>query len=316
MTVLRWPTSATRLSLAARTGLTLTQAKGGNDYAGNSVPNLGSDPSKQALADLFSKTSATHDSVGGLFAHFGALLVERAELELGDRVLDLAAGVGASLFPAARRVGSSGRVVGIDIAPGMVARLRELIDAKNVVNANALVGDAESLPLADGDFDAALCGFGLFFFSDTRAALAEINRILRPGGRFAASTFTRRGSDSMDTIWQRIGVFMAVPEPQERERRFDEPQHLIDALTVAGFEGVQVTESPFEVALPDVDAWIEWLRAMEFGEYLSRMTPEMQAAFRTLAADEFERQNGGPEVQFPMDAYLTVATKPQDSSRQ
>ena len=295
--------------------LTPNQAVGSNDYALEYVPNLRPDPNKQALADLFSRTSATHDSVGGLFFHFGSLLVDRVALEPGESVLDVAAGAGASLFPAVRRVGSSGHVVGIDIAPGMVARLRELIDAQNVGNAEALVGDAESLPFADGDFDAVLCGFGLFFFADSLLALSEIKRVLRPGGRFAASTFTRRGSDSMDAIWNRIGALMPVPEPQERERRFDEPRHLIDALTTAGFEDVEVRESPFEVALPDVDAWIEWLRAMEFGEYLSRMTPEVQAAFRTSAAEEFQRQNDGPQVQFPMDAYLTVATNPQDSSR-
>lgn len=279
------------------------------------MTNLSSDPDKQALADLFSRTSARHDSVGGLFAHFGVLLVERAALNLGDRVLDVAAGAGASLMPAARRVGASGRVVGLDIAPGMVTRLRELIEDRNLENADALVGDAESLPFNDGDFDAVLCGFGLFFFADTRGALAEINRVLRPGGRFAVSTFTRRGSDSMDAMWKRIGAFMEVPVPAERERRFDEPRHLVHALTTAGFGDVEVTESPFEVVLPDVDTWINWLRAMEFGEYLARMTPQTLDQFRLSAVEDFSQRRSGPEVRFRMDAYLTLARKPASPPR-
>lgn len=271
---------------------------------------MNSDLDKQALADLFSATSATHDSIGGLFAHFGALLVERAALSPGDRVLDVAAGTGASLMPASRRIGASGRVIGLDIAPGMVARLRELIEDQGIENAEVLVGDAESLPFDDGLFDAVLCGFGLFFFADTMRALAEIKRVLRPGGGFAVSTFTRKGSDSMDATWSRIGVFMPVPAAAEHERRFDERSHLVNAMADAGFEDAEVTESPFEVVLSDIDAWMNWLGTMEFGEYLARMTPEMLDQFRRSAGEDFARRSGGPEVRFRMDAYLTVARKP------
>jgi O-methyltransferase/aklanonic acid methyltransferase len=274
------------------------------------APNLSSDADKQALADLFSTTSAAHDSVGGLFAHFGALLVERAALGPGDRVLDVAAGAGASLIAAARRVGASGRVIGLDIAPGMVARLRALIEDQDIENADALVGDAESLPFDDEHFDTVLCGFGLFFFVDTRLALTEIKRVLRTGGCFAVSTFTRKGSDSMDATWTRIGAFTEVPVAAERERRFDERSHLVEALAGAGFDDVEVTESPFEVVLPDTDAWINWMRTMEFGPYLARMTPETLDQFRRLAIEDFARRSGGPEVRFPMDAYLTLARKP------
>ncbi len=273
-------------------------------------PELRTDPEKQALADLFSTTSAMHDAVGGLFAHFGELLVELAALRSGDRVLDVAAGTGASLMPAARRVGASGRVIGLDLAPGMVARLRELIEHQGIENAEALVGDAESLPFDDESVDAVLCGFGLFFFADSRLALAEIKRILRAGGGFAVSTFTRKGSDSMDATWKRIGAFMEVPVAAERERRFDERSHLIRALAAGGFEDIEVTESPFEVVLPDIDTWINWLRAMEFGEHLARMTPETLDQFRRVALEDFASRSGALEVRFRMDAYLTVARKP------
>ena len=271
------------------------------------------EPNKQALADLFSGTSAMHDSIGGLFAHFGVLLVERAALSPGDRVLDVAAGTGASLMPAARRVGANGRAVGLDIAPGMVARLRELIEDQDIENAEALVGDAESLPFDDEHFDAVLCGFGLFFFADTTRALAEIKRVLRTGGSLAISTFTRKGSDSMDATWKRLGAFMAVPVAAKRELRFDERSHLVNALAGAGFEDIDVTESPFEVVLPDIDAWITWLRAMEFGEYLARMTRERLDEFRRSAMEDFYQRSGGPEVRFRMDAYLTLARKPASS---
>jgi ubiquinone/menaquinone biosynthesis C-methylase UbiE len=271
---------------------------------------VNSDRDKQALADLFSRTSATHDAAGGLFGHFGALLVERARLSPGDRVLDVAAGTGASLVPAARRVGATGRVTGLDLAPGMVDRLRELIAGLGIENAEALVGDAESLPFRDEEFDAVLCGFGLFFFSDTSRALGEIWRVLRPGGVLALSTFTRAGSDSMDAIWARIAAFVTVPTPAEHEGRFDEPSHLLNALARGGFAKAQVEPSPFELVFADLDTWMTWLSSMEFGQHLARMTPAMLEQFRQSAASDFFRQTGGQQVRFGMDAYLTLGRKP------
>ena len=104
---------------------------------------LNADSEKRALADLFSGTSATHDAAGGLFGHFGALLVERAQLSPGDRVLDVAAGTGASLVPAAQRVGAAGSVVGLDLAPGMVDRLRERIASLGIENAEASLPESK-----------------------------------------------------------------------------------------------------------------------------------------------------------------------------
>ena len=272
------------------------------------MPN--SDPGKQALADLFSTTSATHDTAGGLFAHFGSLLVDRAALSPGDHVLDVAAGTGASLLPAARQVGQTGHVVGLDLALGMVARLRVLIEEHRIENAEALVGDAERLPFEDERFDAVLCGFGLFFFPDTRRALAECRRVLRHDGVLALSTFTRAGSDSMDQIWARIGAYLPVPSAADHERRFDEPTHLRTALVAAGFVDVDIEPSPFQVSLPDIDAWLIWLRSMEFSEYLAQMTPSMLEDFRRSTSADFSGQTGGPEVRFRMDALLTVGRKP------
>jgi ubiquinone/menaquinone biosynthesis C-methylase UbiE len=267
---------------------------------------LNADREKQALADLFSGTSATHDATGGLFGHFGALLVEHARLSPGEHVLDVAAGTGASLVPAAERVGAAGRVVGLDLAPGMVDRLRERIARVGIENAEALVGDAEALPFPDGSFDAVLCGFGLFFFPDTDRALGEIRRVLRRGGRLALSTFTKAGSDSMDAMWAQIAAFVPVPPADDPERRFDEVGQLGNALERADFDDVSVEASPFELVFPDVDAWIDWLRSMEFGQQLAQMTPDMLEQFRQSAATDFFRQTGDSSVRFRMDAYLTL----------
>jgi ubiquinone/menaquinone biosynthesis C-methylase UbiE len=252
---------------------------------------------KQALADLFSRTSVQHDAVGSLFGHFGTVLVDHAALQSGERVLDVGAGTGASLFPAAERVGPNGRVVGIDLAPGMVQVLKDRITARGQVNAEALVVDGEALPFPARSFDAVVCAFTLFFFTEPVRALAGFRRVLRSGGRVAISTFTKAGSDSMDRTWELIGAYVPVPAPVQTPR-FDAPRQLVDALTAAGFEGVMVEESPFEVSLPTADAWLAWLRSMEFRDYLEQMDPAQLAGLRASA-----------RLTFPMDAFITTATR-------
>jgi ubiquinone/menaquinone biosynthesis C-methylase UbiE len=265
---------------------------------------------KQALARLFSTTSAVHDSAGGLFAHFGSRLVEWSQLGPGARVLDVAAGTGASLVPAAQRVGPGGEVIGVDIAPGMVARMKNVIEANRLVNAKGLLADAEQLPFENGYFDAVLCGFGIFFFPDPMRALTEFARVTRPGGSVALSTFTRDGSASMDRIWRRIGAYMPVPPPAPDEMRFHEPAQLMRIVERAGFVDVEVDVSPFEVALPDVDAWLAWLRSMEFVDYLGRMSPAQLEQFRDSARAELTHEAGGTGIHFTMDALLTRARLP------
>jgi O-methyltransferase/aklanonic acid methyltransferase len=255
--------------------------------------------------------SQSYDSSGTpLFAHFGSLLVDWVGLNPGDRVLDVGAGTGATVVPAAKQVGDGGRVVGVDLAPGMVAQLARSISAGGMVNAEALVADAEDLPFPGESFDVVLCAFTLFFFADTDRALAELRRVLVPGGALAISTFTKEGSASMDRIWERLSAHIAVPPPADDEKRFHESGRIVGVLSDADFIDIEVLESPFEVVLPDFDAWWRWILSMEFREYVERMDAETLKRFRAAAAGDFKSQPGGPEIRFRMDALLTRAHKP------
>lgn len=269
-----------------------------------------SDARKDAIAKLFSATSSRHDSVGGLFAHFGSRLVEWSGLQPGDHVLDVAAGTGQSLVPAAIRVGDAGRVVGTDLASGMVDVLRRIIREQALHNADALVADAEQLPFDDGTFDTVLCGFGLFFFPDPGRALAEFRRVLRAGGVLAISTFTRAGSDSMDRTWRLIGNHIAVPPPADEGTRFHEPDQLVSALRAARFSSIEVKTSPFEIVLPDIEAWLDWLGSMEFGKYVDQLSADDVEQLKRSAATELGGAAGSTEIRFQMDGLLTRTKRP------
>ena len=114
-------------------------------------------------------------------------LMELARVAPGQRVLDVATGIGEPALTAAHLVGPSGSVVAIDQAPQMLAVARERIQAAGVENVEFVEGDAETAALAPESFDAVVCRWGLLFFQDPVAALDRFHASLVPGGWLAAA---------------------------------------------------------------------------------------------------------------------------------
>lgn len=121
----------------------------------------------------------------GRDAHWKARLIEDAGIRAGWTVLDLACGTGDLAFAAARR---GGAVVGLDITPLMVELAREKPDAAGIA---WLVGDMTALPVRSDRFDLVTTGYGLRNVPDLARALAEIHRVLKPGGRVCSLDFDR-----------------------------------------------------------------------------------------------------------------------------
>lgn len=123
-------------------------------------------------------------------AHRG--LLAAAALAPGERVLDIACGTGLVAFPAASAVGSAGRVVGVDVSGRMVELAQRRARDLRVGNASFARMDADRLDLGDAAFDVALCALGLMYLVDPLAALAELRRVVRPGGRIALAVWGER----------------------------------------------------------------------------------------------------------------------------
>ncbi|HXW08847.1 MAG TPA: methyltransferase domain-containing protein [Vicinamibacterales bacterium] len=108
-------------------------------------------------------------------------LVEIAALRPGERVLDVACGTGVVARLAAQRVGTGGRVTGLDVNPGMLAVARST--SPPGVSIEWHEASAEAMPFPDAAFDVVLCQMGLQFVPDRPAALREMRRVLAPGSR-------------------------------------------------------------------------------------------------------------------------------------
>lgn len=123
--------------------------------------------------------------VGPLFRPWAEITFDELHLAPGDRVLDIACGTGIVARVAKERLGDTGQIVGVDLSPDM------LVVARRVgPGIDWLEGDATALPLNDEErFDVVVCQQGLQFFKDKTAAVAQMSRALRTGGRLAVSTW-------------------------------------------------------------------------------------------------------------------------------
>lgn len=123
-----------------------------------------------------------------LFGPWATKLIEAADPQPGERVLDLGCGTGIVARQVAWRLGTGGAVTGIDLSPDMLA-VAQASAAREGAAIEWCQGSAETLPFPEQTFDLVLCQFALMFFADKAAALAEMRRVVTRNGRVLVSVW-------------------------------------------------------------------------------------------------------------------------------
>ncbi len=228
-----------------------------------------SEAKKALVADWFGRAASIYFSP--FFSYPGARLVDLAGVKPGAQVLDICTGIGAVLFPATDALGLDGHVTGIDIAPEMVRGAATSIVQRGLSNAHTQQMDAERLGFPDASFDYVLCGFGIGFIPDLDGALKEMQRVLKPGGVLAVSTWAE-GNELAGTYRQLADDFK-VPQPGLGSNRLSTAPLLQEALGSAGCTNVKVTAEQVKVIFDSKQ------------EYWAQRMPIEQLAAEELAAD-------------------------------
>ena len=150
-----------------------------------------------------------------IFAPWADELVETAALRQGDRVLDVACGTGIVARIAARKLGNTGNVIGLDASAPMITVARAAATVEGIA-VEWREASAVELPFPEAAFDVVLCQSGLQFFPDRSASLREMRRVLNPGGRLILSVWgpierSRGFAVAADAVARHIGPEAARP---------------------------------------------------------------------------------------------------------
>ncbi len=216
-------------------------------------------------------------------------LLDLAGVQSGQHVLDVAAGVGEPSLSLSQMLRDGGSVVASDLVPAMLVALRRRARA-HLHPPLPVAADMGALPFADGIFDRALCRFGLMFVPDIIAALAEMRRVLRPGGAAAIAVWGPRADN---TLFNRLGMRLEADYGATAVRllaplfRFADPAALLAAAGQAGFTSIRhVPLSLLTPARADLPFWLPTLE-MAFSPLLSDLTPDARAALHGRIARDF-----------------------------
>jgi ubiquinone/menaquinone biosynthesis C-methylase UbiE len=214
---------------------------------------------RRRISEGFSRTASGYGEIA-LYHALGSRLVALADIRRGARVLDVACGRGAVLFPAALAAGPEGQVVGVDLAAGMAQAAAAECVQRGLSNASVRVMDAEELAFPDGFFDRVLCAFSIFFFPHPYRALAEFRRVLAPGGRLAISTW-----GEADKRWDWLGSLIIRYLPTDSRPAGDDsdgprpdfrkPEGLQAFLRRGGFEDIQIVTDEEENIYDNPTQW-------------------------------------------------------------
>lgn len=281
--------------------------------------------SKKRIGGIFGRAATTYDQVGPrFFSHFGKRIIDIAKIPAGSKVLDVATGRGALLFPAAEAVGQDGQVIGVDLSETMIQETSQELARRNTLpNIEVRQMDAENLQFSDNSFDYVLCGFAVFFFPQLNRAMSEFYRVLKPNGQICVSTWDK----SMDEQWTWFDETVKTHLPPEPEANppeepksmsqpvFDTAEGLKSILETAGFENVQIFSEAKDFVYATNEEYWSTLWAHGTRGLLERIElangKEGLEKFRSdvlSRADTLKKDDGLHQV---FAAFVGLATKPQ-----
>lgn len=245
--------------------------------------------------------------VPALFAQWGPIVCAEAEVQAGDRVLDVACGTGALAFAAAGIAGSAGSVVGLDANPEMLAVAR-----RKPTQIEWVEGTAEELPFPDNCFDAVVSQFGFMFFDNKPKALAEMMRVLKPGGRLAVAVCdaveNAPGYGAFALLLDRL-FGRAIGDAFRSPFALGNRDGLLEICREAGIVDPVVVRRDGKVRFGTIDALVSTERACVWtlgglltDEQFERLVAESEAVLRPFTVD-------GRKVEFDMPSLIIKAQK-------
>ena len=236
---------------------------------------------------------------------FARQVLDRLEPLAGLDLLDVAAGAGGTAMEALRR---GARVTAVDASAAMVQRI-----AARAPSVAAHRMDGAALALPDHQFDTAISSFGVVLFPDPAAGMAELHRVLRPGGRVAVVTWTEPHRYAMAArLYEAIIAVRGAPPPAAEppaQLRFVEPERLRALVAAAGFGDISILPLAAELhaaSATDLAASLGFAPGMQ--ALLDSLGPDRPTVLREFAGRLAADQGPGP-IRLGAVAHAALAVR-------
>ena len=238
------------------------------------------------------------------FGRWAEALLTSVSLKTGETVLDVACGTGVTTRIAKRDVGSDGRVTGLDLNAGMLAKARELAADMDIAR---IESDVIETGLPDDSFNAVISQHGYHYFPDQLAALTEFHHVLAPSGRIAMSRWDGHSAYTK-ALCSAVEKFISpeVAKKQHGQRETPSADRLIASVSEAGFRNVTVARQELAIQVPLATEFVPLhLGSMPIADTFHSLLDEEKEA---LIADVAETLKGlvvGDQIVYP-DAVNVV----------
>jgi ubiquinone/menaquinone biosynthesis C-methylase UbiE len=265
--------------------------------------------------DTWQRGAAAYDRLFGAVTRAAiAPALDALQLSAGTRLLDVCCGTGHTVAAALDRGVAA---TGVDLAPQMLTLARRRAPSGTFVLGDAEALDDPALAFEPGSFDAACCLFGLNHLPDQERAVAQVLRLLRPGGRYALTMWCPPGASTFHALVQEAIASHGrtdLPTPittQAPRLRYANPQLCSDLLLAAGFESPKLQELPLAF---DLDSARTVLELAATSPRVSLLLAQQSASDRRRIEEAIVEgalaYRRGDRIQLPIPALLVVARSP------
>jgi SAM-dependent methyltransferase len=253
-------------------------------------------------------------ALDAMFKPLEAALVEAAQVNPGDRALDVGCGAGATTLAVAQRLGANGRCVGVDISQPLIAAARARAERENA-RASFLCADAQTHAFAPASVDVIVSRFGVMFFDDSVQAFANLRRAARSRARLRFVAWRAAAENPFMTAAERAAAPLLPDLPARRpdgpgQFGFADPRRVSCILEESGWTRIDVQPIDADCAMPE-SALLDYLTRLG---PLGRILPGTDSPTRTQVIEAvraaFEPYIHGGDVRFVAACWMVGAQAP------
>ena len=268
------------------------------------------------IIETFDKNADISDPPPHLFHFFGKRLLELVGLSEGAKILDMGVGRGNILLETLGHIGPAGHATGIDFSEGMIRELEGIVKDRGLENVATAVMPSEKTTFEDGSFDFVLAGSAVCFSNDLDAQLAEVHRILKPGGKAGIWEVVE---PTFDWLFMQLWILSesipvevagAMHQAASPTPPLHKPDIYPEAFERAGFTDLQDVRTENAFPYEDEAHYWRWLDSTVAPWYYAWLDDEHMAKFKAMVSEAFKGFEKDGQFWVPGASRSFIATKP------